>query len=258
MKINYLNNISFLKPTISQEFNEATKIKNIAKTPPPSKWPRAWKEVNFKAYPRLPIIKLPQPNIDPKFPLKKGLLTRQSIRFYDKKPMSIQDVSNLLYFSCGIRNPNPTWTGNRFYPSAGARYPLEVYPIILNVKGLKSGIYHYYLKAHALEELFISPKIKKRVLELFDASWVKRSAMIITISAIFYRNQVKYGERGYRHVLVESDHICQNMYLLCPALGLGCCNSGGFPDDKFNNLIDLDGQTESVISVMFVGKYNWR
>lgn len=255
---NYINKVPFLVPTLSQQFNENTKIRSVAKQVPSSRWPITWKEVKFKAYPRLPAIKLPEPSLNPNHSLKESLYSRQSVRYYDKNPLTMREVSNLLYFSCGIRNPNITWTGNRFYPSAGARYPLEVYPIILNTVGLKTGIYHYYLKSHALEELLIKPSIKKEVLELFDAPWIKRSSMIIAISAVFYRNQVKYGERGYRHILAESGHICQNIYLLCPALGLGCCNSGGFPDDKLNSIIDLDGKLESIISVVFVGKHNWR
>lgn len=254
---NYLKDIPTLAPTLSQEFNEETKIRNTTKQLPPSRWPKTWKEVNFKAYPRLPLIKLSNPTINAHYPLEKALYMRQSVRYYDRKSMTMQDLSNLLQFSFGIRNPNPTWTGNRFYPSAGARYPLEVYPIVLNVSGLKTGVYHYYVKGHGLEELLIKPSLKNEIPKLFDAPWVKRSAVILAISAVFYRNQVKYGERGYRHILAESGYVCQNIYLLCPVLGLGCCNSGGFPDDKINTIIDLDGQTESVMSVMFVGKYNW-
>ena len=124
----------------------------------------------------------------------------------------------------------------------------------MNVEGLKPGIYHYHLKSHALEELLTGGSIKRDVLKLFGAHWMKQVGMIIATSGVFYRNQVKYGERGFRHILTEVGHLCQNIYLLCPGFGLGCCNSGGFLDDPLNKLIDIDGIEESVISVMFVGK----
>jgi hypothetical protein len=62
-------------------------------------------------------------------------------------------LSSLLYHVAGIREKNEFMQANRFYPSAGARYPLEVYPLVFNVKGIKSGIYHYYVKNHLLEYL---------------------------------------------------------------------------------------------------------
>lgn len=249
----YLNDVTIFSQKISQRYHQKTKIKKMVEQLPPTKWPVEWKKVYFKAYPRLPAVKLPKPELDPKWPLAQSLYLRQSVRKYSDEPLTVKQISNLLFFSCGIRSTTPTMTGNRFYPSAGARYPLEVYPIILNAKGLKIGVYHYYLKMHALEELFISPTVKPEVLKNFEAPWMKRAGMIIATSAVFYRNQIKYGERGYRHVLTEVGHLCQNLYLLCPAFGLGSCNSGGFVDDELNKLIDLDGMNESVISAMFVG-----
>lgn len=249
----YLKDVTIFSQRISQQYHQKTKIMKMVKQPPPSKWPTEWKKVYFKAYPRLPAIKLSIPKLDPKWSLKQSLYLRQSIREYSDEPLTVEQIGNLLFFSCGIRNTTPTMTGNRFYPSAGARYPLEVYPIIFDAKDLKTGIYHYYLKGHALEELYISPTVKTEVLKNFDAPWMKRAGMIIAISAVFYRNQIKYGERGYRHVLTEVGHMCQNLSLLCPVFDLGSCNSGGFVDDELNKLIDIDGVNESVVSVMFVG-----
>jgi len=39
------------------------------------------------------------------------------------------------------------------YPSAGARYPLEIYVVILNSKEIPEGIYHYNVKWNTLELL---------------------------------------------------------------------------------------------------------
>lgn len=249
----YLNKIPLFMRRISQQYHQQTKMRELAHLPSPDEWPEVWKKVFFKAYPRLPAFKLPKPMLNSRYSFKKSLYARHSVREFSNKPLNTNQISNLLFFSCGIRNPNPTWTGNRFYPSAGARYPLEVYPVILNAKSIKTGIYHYHLKMHALEELLIEKSVKRGVMKLFDAQWMRDVGMVIVISAVFYRNQVKYGERGYRHILTEAGHLCQNIYLLCPTFGLGCCNSGGFLDDEWNTLIDIDGLEESVISVMFVG-----
>ncbi len=240
--------------TISQEFHERTKIQQTVHTPPSALWPDAWKKVIFKAYPRLPLIQLPKPHLNPNFSLKQCLYLRQSVRKFSKKLITKQDISNLLFFSSGIKGNNYIIGGERFYPSAGARYPLEVYPIILKSKDLETGIYHYHLKSHSLEKLLIKDDVRERVVNNFGSPWMHDSQAIIVLSGAFYRTEVKYGQRGYRHVLTEAGHVCQNMYLLCSALGLGCCNGGGFVDNALNKLIDIDGIEESVVSVMFVGK----
>lgn len=240
--------------TLSQEFHEETKIRKTVHTPPSSTWPDVWKKIIFKAYPRLPIIHFPKPLLNPNFPLQQSLYLRRSVREFSKELITKQDISNLLFFSAGIKGNQYIIGGERFYPSAGARYPLEVYPIVLKAKDLETGIYHYHFKSHLLEKLFINDSVHERVLAHFGSPWMHEAHLLIVMSGAFYRTEVKYGQRGYRHVLTEAGHMCQNMYLLCPVLGLGCCNAGGFVDDALNKLIGIDGIEEAVISVMFVGK----
>ena len=71
---------------------------------------------------------------------------------------------------------------------------------------------------------------------------------------MFKRTILSYGDRGYRHILVEAGHLGQNIYLNSVALGLSCCAIGGYIDDKLNSLIDVDGLNESVVYVLAVGK----
>ncbi len=251
---NYLDANPVFRWSIAQKYHQLTKMKKLANLPPSTEWPETWKKVYFKAYPRLPVFSLPKPELDGKYSLKESLYARHSSREFIQEPLSLEQISNLLFYSSGIREPNKTWTGNRFYPSAGARYPIEIYPVILNAKNIKPGVYHYYPKAHALEELFVGDSVKKEVFKLLDADWMKNAGMVMVMSAVFLRNQIKYGQRGYRHIMAETGHICQNIYLLSPAFGLGCCNSGGYVDDGWNRLLDLDGLEESVVSVIIIGQ----
>jgi SagB-type dehydrogenase family enzyme len=71
---------------------------------------------------------------------------------------------------------------------------------------------------------------------------------------VFWRNQNKYGERGYRYILLEAGHIGQNIYLVSEALGLKCCALGGTRDENLEELVDIDGVTESVVYALAVGK----
>lgn len=82
----------------------------------------------------------------------------------------------------------------------------------------------------------------------------KKSGILILLSAVFSRSEIKYGSRGYRHILTEVGHLSQNIYLASAALKLDCCSIGGYMDDKLNELLDLDGLEESVVGVTAVGK----
>ncbi len=254
-----VNQIKSFKLSISQDFHEKTKIPRISwiKNLPVEKWPEDWKKVYFKGYPRFKAIKLPKPNFKTTTSYKEMLYSRQSYRDFSGKPMAKQTFSNLLYYTAGLRKQNPTQMANRFYPSAGGRYSLEVYPIIFNVKDLTPGLYHYYLKSHLLERLPAKANFKLRSLNYFgNQSWVENSNLLLAISGVFFRNKVKYNERGYRHVLTEVGTLIQTIYLTCTALGIGCCPTGGYIDNGYNSLLDLDGIEESVIGVVAVGEKN--
>lgn len=241
-----INTLLNIPSSISEKFHQKTKIYSLIKSSDnPKNWPKEWKTIYYKGYPRLKEIKLLPPEFPNKTTLKKVLLNRISTRKFSNQPITIKQLSSLLYFSAGIKE------NNRFYPSAGARYPLEIYIVSLNIQGLSPGIYHYYLKSHSLE--YLSNLKKFNLNECFDQSWTRKVSCFIIITAIFKRTTIKYGDRGYRYILIEVGHLGQNIYLNCEALNLGCCAIGGFVDDKLNDLLDIDGLNESAIYVFAIG-----
>ena len=245
------------RETVYNKFNQLTKIKsfeagrtkkNIREVP------KSWIKIHFKSYPRFEKKYLPRRLSLPRKSLEKLLIERRSSREFCSKQLSIEEISKILFFSSGIVEISADWKeGRRFYPSAGARYPLEIYPIILGVRGLKMGIYHYDVKRHALEKI-LAGNFLKNVLNFINQEWMRNASVIILISGVFERTRVKYGDRGYRYVLMEAGHVMQNIYLLCTAMRLGCCAIGGFIDDGFNELLDLDGEKESVIYIAAIGR----
>lgn len=245
----FLEKLLNIPTTLGEKFISGTKIKKNIPTLDKKKWPDAWKKVYFKGYVRLEEIKLPQPHL-PSISLKQSLMDRKSTRKFSNIPLSASEIGNLLYYSAGLRNHSSTY-GNRFYPSAGARYPLEIYILSLNTE-LPKGLYHYYLKSHSLEKLckFNTSEMKSH----FNQSWISKSGLLILITSVFNRTTMKYGDRGYRHILIEAGHLGQNIYLNANALKLSCCAIGGFIDDNLNKLIDIDGVKESIIYIHAIGK----
>ena len=159
-----------------------------------------------------------------------------------KKGISLEKISSLLYFSAGLSQPGKN--SSRFYPSAGARYPLELYVLSMDT-GLEKGLYHYYTRMNILESMRREKNID--INNAFGQNWIFQSKLIIFITAVFQRTLEKYGERGYRYIYMEAGHIGQNISLNCVHLNLNGCAIGGFNDDVINKYLDIDGTVESVI-----------
>lgn len=233
-----------------EKFHQKTKRKSIAPFPDPSQWPESWTTTYFKEYPRLDQVILPEPTGLKNTLLEEAVLARKSERRFSKTALSLEQLSNFLFFSCGLRDNKPPWTRNRTYPSPGARYPLEVYALSLNSE-LPLGLYHYNLKSHSVEILLKLDSFDCS--SFFNQDWIQKAAIVILVSGIFERNTIKYGELGYRHVLEEAGHMGQNFYLVATALNLNVCAIGGYVDEKLNQLLDIDGIKETVIYALAFG-----
>lgn len=237
------------KPTkFYEKFHDATKIKKFPPEISPSLWPAEWKKIDYKGYPRLEEVKLPKPSLSSKTSFSEVLKKRSSKRDFANNPLTRQEISSLLYFCCGERLEDNI--GRRFYPSAGAMYPIEVY-LLLRKSEIGQGLYHYYVRSNTLERI---GEINSRMLAFTNQEWIKKAQCIVILTAVFNRNTKKYGDRGYRHVMMEAGGLIQNFYLVSSALNLACCASGGYIDDKINKALGIDGVKEAVVAVLAIGK----
>jgi SagB-type dehydrogenase family enzyme len=82
---------------------------------------------------------------------------------------------------------------------------------------------------------------------------VSQASLVVIMVAVFARTCRKYGERGYRFVLLDCGHVAQNLHLVATAIGLGSVGIGGFLDDELNDVLDLDGVGEAVVHTIAVG-----
>ena len=195
------------------------------------------------------IIKLPEPRYDSDMSVEEALLKRRSIRDYKDRPLTLAEVSQLLWAAQGITNPG----GLRTAPSAGALYPLELYVVAGNVNGLQDGIYKYKTQKHELSRVV---KGDKRI-ELCNAAlgqpYVRNAAAVIVFSAVYERTTGKYGERGIRYAHMEAGHAAQNVYLQAASLNLGTLVIGAFYDDAVKKVMKM-ADKEHPLYIMPVGK----
>ncbi len=227
-----------------------------------STWPKEWTTIYFKQYPRMPRHPLPNPKAI-SMPLERVFDQRHSNRDFSSIAVTQEELSTLLYYAAGI-NPKTKKTNadgtidwdstRRFYPSGGARCPLEVYVVAQNVSGMERGVYHYNVKEHILEKL-----LGGEVIEEFNHwliySWSKGAPVTVIISSMWDRDFIKYADLGYRFMMIETGGMLDQFYLTSAALGLGVCATAGFNTAAIDRFLDIDrNEKESTVLMVCIGK----
>jgi SagB-type dehydrogenase family enzyme len=192
-------------------------------------------------------IKLPRPRYQSNVSVEEALLKRRSIREYEDKSLTIEEVSQLLWAAQGITSLR----GFRTAPSAGALYPLEIYLVVGNVKELEKGVYKYKPTLHRLEKILDEDVREELANAALGQEWVKEGAIDIVISAVYERTTQKYGERGIQYVHVEVGCVVQSIYLQAQALNLGTVCIGAFYDDQVKKVLNME---EDPLIIMPVGR----
>lgn len=249
--------------TLSQYFHENTKqYQSDSKT---NKRVRIFpfyedvvESIHFKSYPRFKKLGLktrPQGRPSVQSTIQKSI----PVEKFTAKALTFKEISEILYYSAGITykekgDSKEVWDNSRRpYPSLGARYPLELYPVIIRSSGVPEGLYHYNVKYNAIELMTRGDHMNAIIHATPEQEWIRNASLIVLLSAIFKRTEIKYGDRGYRYILLEAGHVAQNIYLIATSMNLGCCTVGTFLDDEVSQLLDVDGLNEAVIYIVVVG-----
>lgn len=195
------------------------------------------------------IIRLPAPKTDGETSVEKALRERRSIRQFKRQPLSLAEVSQLLWAAQGITGSG----GVRTAPSAGALYPLELYLVAGSVEGLTEGVYKYRPDGH---ELIRSVDGDKRI-ELSRAALgqtsVRDAGAVLLLTAVYERTKARYGERGILYVHIEIGHVGQNVCLQAVALKLGAAVIGAFDDSQVKRIANL-APKEEPLYLIAIGK----
>jgi SagB-type dehydrogenase family enzyme len=184
--------------------------------------------------------------------------SRRSRRDYNGTGLGRDEFDALLSTACGVTGAMP-WEGRevrlRAYPSSGALYAVEIYPVVLRVEGLEPAVYHYRAVENVLE--LVRPGLDPaRLLDAalpMEREMVAGAAVMFCLAGSFRRHERKYGEGGYRMLVAESGHISQNLVLAATALGLNARPFGGVFDDLLNHDLGLDGIDEQFLLAVIVG-----
>jgi SagB-type dehydrogenase family enzyme len=195
-------------------------------------------------------IKLPEPRYESDMSVEEAILNRRSVRSYTDKPLSLEEISQLLWAAQGITDEKRKF---RAAPSAGALYPLEIYLVAGNVISLDDGIYRYDPINHKIVQYKEGDYRNDLSLSALGQSCVKNGAIDIVIAAIYDRITGKYGERGIKYTYMEAGHAAQNVYLQAETLVLGTVVVGAFMNDKVKEVIGMK-EEETPLYILPVGR----
>jgi len=204
------------------------------------------------------LIDLPDPNANllQTTGFHRLLLERQSRRKFTKEPLSLGELSYLLWSTQGvIVELRQGYASRRPVPSAGARHAFETYLVINRVEDLEPGVYRYLPFSH---QLYFQEAAKSLPALLTVANlgqkFVGNAAVVFAWSCIPYRAEWRYMEHAHKNLLLDAGHICQNLYLAVEALGLGTCAIGAYDQAAMDSILELDGEDEYVVYLAPVGK----
>lgn len=229
-----------------------------------STWPDSWATIEYKEYGHSTVIKLfPISECRLEMGLTDVLLGRKSRRNFKERDhkISLKELSTFIANSIGLsgrsnsfnKNNKNIVTEHRMYPSGGGRFPLEFYFLIKNSLDIGTGLYHYNVKGHSLMYLRSLESLDLENTKIHGYDWANEAPVHIFVTAIFDRNTRKYGERGYRYVLLEAGHVGENFYLVASAMGLSAVAVGGVKDVAIENMILVNGQRESLVHTFLLG-----
>ena len=213
---------------------------------------------DYRAYPEAPRIAVSQ-SIPSRLRTFHALTrSRRSYRDYPGLALGRDDFDALLNTACGVTG-TMSWAGRevklRAYPSSGALYAVEIYPVVFRVEGLEPAVYHFRAVENALEVMRprIDPGHFVGAALPVEREMVAGAAALICLTGCFPRHERKYGEGGYRMLIAEAGHISQNLVLAATALGLSARPFGGVFDDLLNHDLGLDGAEEQFLLAVLVG-----
>jgi len=242
---------AFDKYSLALDYHENSKLFNQEYRPYNQR-------ISYKIYPSAKSISLDKNSLNAaqhdNDSFLQTLLSRQSIRSFTPENIDLSTLSRLLTLSCGLRDDR-----FRTYASAGARYPIEVYIVILRSDDLDKGIYHYNIIDNTLE-LIKTGDYTQEMNDFYQNQVNAKVLMtdfpcLIFFSMVFERTMQKYGERGYRFALIDAGHMSQNLYLTATYLKLGLVALGGgaVSDNMLDDILGLLHCEENVFYGFAVG-----
>lgn len=167
-------------------------------------------------------------------------------------PMTADRLGGILFHTYGVtlvREYPGMSMHYRAAPSAGGLYPAELYVAVRDLEGIPEGLHDYSAAEHALTICWEGDFWKELARYTFFAPEIADAKVVLLAAGVFQRSGWRYGDRGYRRVLLDTGHVLGNACLAAPAYGHRARILPSFHDAGLGSLLLLDDQQEGMLLV---------
>jgi SagB-type dehydrogenase family enzyme len=199
----------------------------------------------YPGYPAWQLVRL-RPRLWPA--LDRVLLARRCVRRLRTDMPDRRALSRVLQFAHGVCAGG----GRGPVPSSGGLQALELYVVALTSSWLPAGLYHYDRAGHHLAQIAAGACREEWEGRVPSLHLVDGGALLWVVVGDGARIEKKYGERGYRFLLLEAGHLMQNLCLLSASVGLATVPLGGYLEQEIARALVLPG-TDVVLYVGVCG-----
>jgi nitroreductase len=183
------------------------------------------------AAPALATIALPAPELDKGVPVMRALKDRKSTRELADRPLSRQQLSELLWAADGVNREG----GHRTAPSALARYPVDIYVVLVE------GVYRYNPSKHQLDPVAAGDHRA----QAGEQAWERNAPVNLVYVADLARFDDAPGSATIGHddrmkwSAIEAGCQAQSVYLYCASEGLGATVRASATTEAFGKAVPL-------------------
>jgi SagB-type dehydrogenase family enzyme len=212
-------------------------------------------------------IRLPCPDLgdleQTDLPLVTTMEQRRTIRTHGAALLTAAQLGEFLFRVARVRSvrpPDPNddqsyETTSRTYPSGGATYDLEIYPLIRESDGIPFGLYRYEPVSHELCPVGAPRGIADAILR---NAWTANGChavppVLLIIASRFTRLSWKYSGIAYATTLRNVGVLYEAMYLTATAMRLAPCALGCGNSALFSVATGLDPMHESSVGEFMLG-----
>lgn len=174
-------------------------------------------------------VALPAADTAGSVPLEQTFEQRRSRREYGERPVPLATIGQLFWAGQGITDEH----GHRTAPSAGARYPLELYAVT------PTTFIHYLPEGHRIEQRPDDTTLPGLAAVAFGQEFVSDAPVVLMIVGVQSRTEAEYGAVAGDLMNREAGHAAQNILLQATALGLAVVPVGGFDPSDVGRLVAL-------------------
>lgn len=172
-------------------------------------------------------IQLNAPDMKRGISTMEALSKRQSIREYADKPLSLQDLSDLIWAAAGINREDQ---GKRTSPTATNAQEIDLYVFF------PEGVYRYMPKEHSLEPV-VKGDFRSTVAS--QQEFAAKAPVILLIVADISKFRGDNKEDNLLYGGMDAGIVSQNISLFCAANDLATVPRGWMMKEELHKALKL-------------------